>query len=113
MAFTFPQKSQHLEILVVTCNKQAVGLVLLVLQTDKHGLIILFSIKLETDLVPDFYMLALKDELYDFNFFVYHSNMKRVNPYHFVDDIKIVLKVGDLHKATAEKAYLLLLLELG
>ena len=113
MASEFPQKFEHLKILVKACNKQAVRLVFLVLLTYKHGLIVFVSIKLEADLVPNFYLLAVEDKLDDCYLLVYYCYMKRVNLCHLLDDLKVILKIGDFDKAASEKCDWVLIEECG
>ena len=75
----------------------------LILLTDKHGLIVFVSIKMEADLVPNFYLLAVEDKLDDCYLLVYYCDMKWVHLGHLLDDLKVILKIGDFDKAASEK----------
>ena len=112
MASIFPQIHEHRQIFVKTCNQQTIGLVLFVLLANEHGLIVFVSAKMEADLVPNFYLLAIKDKLDDVDLLIYYCDVKGVNESHLLNDLEVILKIGDFDETATEKCDLVLLAEL-
>ncbi len=76
---------------------------LLVLLANKHGLIVFVSAKMKANLVSDFNLLVSKDKLDDVYLLIYNCDMKRVHESHLLNDLEVILKIGNFDEATTEK----------